>query len=225
MNQQSQAMSFKLNTASAKQVGVNSRIDTKGAYTGVITRAEAVTSSKGTAGIEIAFRSDAGQTADYLNLWLVNSEGKELFGRKVLDALMTCLRTQTIAPQQARVKKWDSDANAEVVAAATVYPELMNKPVGLLLVAEEYEKNNGDTNWKMTIVGAFSHDGLMPVEILDRKSQGLLPKVVEQLRDRPLKKKPSRNSGGYGSDYGGADQYAAASGGGGGGFGDEDIPW
>lgn len=181
---------YQLNPNNAKQVGVGQRIQEKGAYKGTFIRAEAVVSEKGTQGIEFAFKSDMGQTADYLTIWTVNSEGKELYGRKVIDALMTCLALRGINAQQAMVKKYNHETRQEENVKAIVFPELMNKPIGLLLVREEYEKTNGGTDWKMTIVGCFeTQQHLTPKEILERSGPGQLDKMVALLQDRPLKKR------------------------------------
>lgn len=212
---------YNLNPNNAKQVGVAARINEKGAYKGVFTRAEFVQSEKGTQGIEFAFKAESGQTADYLTVWTVSADGKELYGRKVIDALMTCLSLRTIAAKTAQIKKYDAQARQEVMVQATVFPELMNKPIGLLLVREEYQKNNGTTDWKMTIVGCYDpHKLITPKEILEQSGPAQLAKMIAALQDRPLKAKPAaaQHSGGYGGQ---------ASHDTGGGFADmdDDIPF
>ena len=180
---------YTLNTSNAKQVGGGGRIVEKGAYKGVITRAEFVQSEKGTQGIELAFRSDSGQTADYLTLWTVNAQGQELYGRKVVDALRTCFSMRSIAAKQATIKKYDFDARQELPVQTVIFPDLMNKPIGLLLVREEYEKTRGGTDWKMTIVGCYEPTkGLTPKEILEQGPAEQLTKWIAALQDRPLKK-------------------------------------
>ena len=214
---------YNLNPNNAKQVGVAARIQEKGAYKGVFTRAEFVQSDKGTQGIEFSFKAESGQTADYLTVWTVSADGKELYGRKVIDALMTCLSLRTIGAKTAQIKKYDPQAKQEVMVQATVFPELMNKPIGLLLVREEYKKNSGDYDWKMTIVGCYEPNKLItPKEILEQSGPGQLAKMIAVLQDRPFKNKPAaaQQSGGHG----GHDDFSYGTGGGA-NMDDDSIPF
>lgn len=203
-----QAISYQLNPNNAKQVGVSARIQEKGAYKGVFTRAEFAQSDKGTQGIEFSFKTDDGATADYLTVWTHSADGKELYGRKVVDAIMTCMALRSINAKVGQIKKYDHDARGEVVVQTTLFPELMNKPIGLLLVREEYAKGSGGTGWKMTIVGAYEPTkGLTPKEILEQGGPGQLMKMVAALQDRPLKRPVqaygdphAHSSGGFESD-------------------------
>jgi hypothetical protein len=185
-------------TAGARQVGVSARIDEKGAYKGKLILAEAVTSKQGTEGIEFRFKADDGRTADYLSVWTHKSNGEELSGNKIIAAMMVCLRVRSIESQRARVKKWDSNTRAEAEVDAMVFPDLMNKPVGLLIYREEYEKNNGDTDWKSAIALPFDHaTNRTAGEILDQKPEGeALFKMVELLKDRPLRARKGAAAGG-----------------------------
>lgn len=194
---------YNLNPESAKQVGVSSFITEKGAYVGEFTRAEAVVSEQGTHGIELSFRSDTGQTAEYLTIWTVNSEGRETYGRKVLDAIMTALRLRSLEPSAGKVMKWNRTAGREEMTQATLYQSLMGKKIGLLMIAEEYAKTDGSgTGWKMVIVATFDSDtNQTPREILEKKPATALTDMVEALRDKPLKKR--RASAGHGGGAGG----------------------
>lgn len=182
--------SYKLNTENAKQVGQPGRIQERGAYTGVFTRAEAIVSREGTQGIEFAFKSDDGQTADYLTLYTINKDGKEIYGRKVLDAIMTCMKVRDISAQRATVQKYDHTAGREVPCDALIFSSLMNKPIGLMMVREEYEKNDGTTGWKMTIVSPYeASTHKMAREVLEQKPAESFEKILVTLADRPLKRK------------------------------------
>jgi hypothetical protein len=94
----------------------------------------------------------------------------------------------------------------------------MNKPIGLLLRAEEYEKmadgqKTGDTGWRMGLFAIFqAGTELMASEIMARKTAPeQLAKVVVQLADKPLKKQSGARQG----------SAPATSG----GFADDDIPF
>lgn len=190
--------------AGARSVGVSTRITEKGKYKGRFLVAEAVVSTQGTEGIEFRFKSDDGQTADYLTVWTHKKDGTELSGAKLVSAIMVCMQVRNCQPQRATVKKWDSTQRAEVQVDTNVFPEMMGKPIGLLLAREEYLKSNGDTDWKMQIAMPFdATTERTAAEVLDRKpASEALPKLVELLRDRPLKRKAGGNGSGGGGGTG-----------------------
>jgi len=180
--------SYSLNAEGAKSIRATSRLEEKGAYVGTITRAEAVTSSKGTHGVELAFKTDDGRTADYLSLWTVNADGEGLPGRRVLDAIMAVARLRKVSIAPGKVRKWDAAAGQEAEKPAKVLPELTGKRVGLFLVREEYAKNDGTTGWKFIVIGAFDAETqALPVEILEQRPPAGFDGFLASLRDRPLK--------------------------------------
>lgn len=206
---------YNLNTEQARQAdNVSNRITETGKYIGVFTRAEAIKSKQDTEGVEFAFKSSDGQEADFLSLWTHDKTGKEIYGLKMLNAIMTCMKTKTITPTQGHVEKWDGTARNRV--SATIYPELMGKKIGLLLQREEYEKASGGIGSKFNIYGCFEADTeLMASEILDKATKPeKLAKVVTTLADRPARKRQDTQPAG-----------SAASGGS--GFADmaDDIPF
>lgn len=182
-------MEYTLNTEAAKQAdNINQRIDSSGKYMGVLTRAEPITSKKGSKGVDMSFRSDTGATADYLTLWTHNADGKQLQGFNVLMAIMTCLRVRDLKPQDGTVEKWDADQQKRVTMTVPLFKELMGKPLGLLLHMEEYAKTAGGTAWKPMISAPFDKDEFTASEILNKaKAPEILAKMVLSLRDRPLK--------------------------------------
>lgn len=211
------ARSYDLNTKSAAAAdNTMSRIDETGKYVGTLTRAEAVTSKQGTEGVEFSFRADDGATADFLTLWTYNRAGDELPSLKVLNAMMTVLRVKTIRPTQGQVEKWDPDSRSREKVAATIFPELTGKRIGLLLQREEYEKQNGDVGSKMNLYSVFDADSeLTASEILSRRTQPeVLAKMVATLRDKPLKGRSTVTR-----------QATTAPAGNGDAFDDDDIPF
>lgn len=189
-------MNYTLNTEAAKQAdNINSRIDSKGKYLGTFARAEAITSAKGSSGVDFSFKSDTGATADYLTIWTHNGEGKELYGFKLLMAIMTCLRVKQISEKDGEVEKYDPTMKQRVKVMAPLFPDLMNKPVGLLLAMEEYQKKDGSTAWKPTIVAPFDKDGFTASEILSKATKPeTLARMVQALRDRPIKSGAQTNT-------------------------------
>lgn len=179
---------YTLDTDAAKQADTgNGRISETGKYVGMFTKAKKVTSTQGTEGIEFSFEANNGQSADYLTTWTVNKEGKQIYGFKQLMALMTCLKVRTIEPKAGEVEEYDSTAKQMVKHKAEIYPALMNKPVGVLLQMEEYEKKDKSIGTKASFAGFFDpQTEQVAIEILEKSEARVLEKLVSQLV--PIKK-------------------------------------
>ena len=219
-----QTTSYTQNDDNARKVGTSIVINEKGAYEGKFLRAEAVVSTKGTQGIEFDFVTKDGQTAKFLSVWTVNASGEELGGRKVIDAIMKCIGIKTMNLVDAQVTKWDAETRSEVKVRAKVFPELMNKPVGMVLAREEYAAGNGEAKWKNAIVCPFQYrTNLIAGEIIDGKPAEGLDKILRVLRDRPMK----TGASGYPRSAQQRPQATGAAAGGGSGFDDmdDDIPF
>jgi len=208
-------MDYTLNPEAAKQAdNLFSRIEEKGEYLGMLTRAEPITSKKGSKGVDFSFKSDAGATADYLTIWTHNGDGKQLQGFNTLMAMMTCLRVKELKAEQGEVEKYDSDEKKRVKVQVPLFKVMMNKPLGLLMHMEEYEKTAGGTAWKPAISAPFDADEFTASEILNKAKQPeTLAKMVKALRDRPLKNGSAKPAQSYESENPGA------------GFEDSDIPF
>lgn len=183
-------MSYELDTNQARAADQRGGfINETGKYFGKIIRAEEIKASSGTKGIDFSFASNTGQQAKFA-LYTEKSDGSRInIGHAFVMALMTCLKVRSIKPMPMKVKKWSKDANAEIDATAPCFPDLMSKDIGLLLEAEQYEKNSGDVGIRMVLAGVFQADTeLTASEVLDKKtSPEQLPKMVSMLRYRPLK--------------------------------------
>ena len=182
-------MDYTLNPEAAKQAdNMFSRIEEKGKYLGTLTRAEQIVSKKGSKGVDFSFKTDTGATADYLTVWTHNGEGKQLQGFNTLMAIMTCLRVKELKAEQGEVEKYDSEEKKRIKVQVPLFKVMMNKPVGLLIHMEEYEKTAGGTAWKPAISAPFDADEYTASEILNKAKQPeTLAKMVQALRDRPLK--------------------------------------
>lgn len=197
-------MDYQLDTSAAKKADqINSRIEVSGKYLGVLTRAEPITSTKGSSGVDMSFKSDDGATADYLTIWTHNKDGKQLQGFNTLMAIMTCLRVKELKPEEGEVEKYDKDEQKRVKVRVPLFKNLMNKQFGLLIHMEEYEKTAGGTAWKPQISAPFDAEEFTASEILNKAQKPeTLAKMVQALRDRPLKQsstKPSSTSNNGGS--------------------------
>ena len=182
-------MEYTLDTNAAKQADqLFSKIEQKGRYLGMLTRAEQVVSKKGSKGVDLSFKTETGATADYLSIWTHNNEGKQLQGFNLLMAIMTCLRVKGLKAELGEVEKYDNDLKQKAKSQVLLFKELMNKPLGLLIHMEEYEKTAGGTAWKPAISAPFDKDGFTASEILSKATKAeTLGKMEQSIRDRPLK--------------------------------------
>lgn len=189
-----------------------------GKYVGVFTQAEDIKAKTGTRGVALTFQSNSGQKAR-LSLYTVKPDGEKIMGHQALMAIMTCLKLRSIKPVAGAVSQWDRDANAEVSRPAQVFPELTQKPIGVLLETEDYLKQNGDIGTRMVLKNVFqANTELTATEILDTKTQpAQLPILVASLRHRAIKNHKPRPAG----------HAPATAVGGGSGFDDmdDDIPF
>lgn len=206
---------YSLNTTAARQAEERSgRINEIGKFVGTFTRAEDVVSSRDTRGIDFAFETPERQSANF-TLWTFNADGKELYGFKQLQSLMTCLRVKEMAPKKAIVRKWDRTAGGMVDVEGLIFEALMNNPIGILFETEEYAKNDGSVGSK--VMPAYFFDAkseLTASEILDKKvTPAQLAKLVMTLRHRPLRGKAASAASN------------AAPAGAGGSVDDDDIPF
>jgi hypothetical protein len=191
-------MNYELDTGSARKADQRGgMISETGKYIGRFVRAEEITTDKGTKGIDFSFVSKDNLKTRFA-LYTEKKDGSRIsIGYAFVMALMTCLKLRGMKPAETRVKKWDNDANAEVDVVAPCYTELMNKDIGVLLEAEEYEKTNGSIGKRMVLAGVFqAQSELTASEVLDQKVKAeQLPKMVASLRDRPLKgNRPAQRS-------------------------------
>lgn len=173
--------------AARKADQTGNRITEIGKYVGTFTQAEDITASTGTKGVALRFDSN-GQQAN-LSLYTKKADGTEIMGLQALMAIMTCLRLRNIQPQAGTVKHWDNDTKQEVTKQAKVFPDLCNKPIGLLLETEDYTKQDSSLGTRMVIAGIFQADTeLTASEILDQKTTPeQLEKMIARLRHRPVK--------------------------------------
>lgn len=208
--------SYTLDAEQARAAGVSNRITETGKYVGKFTRAEEVVSRSKTEGVEFTFESNDGRTADFLTCWTYNEAGDALYGLKVLNAVLTCLRVKQITPSKMQIQGRDG------VRQANGFPDLMGKPIGLLLQREDYIKTDGLATFKFNIALPFEASSeLTAGEILSKATSPVgLAKATAALRDKAPRAAAPRTNTTYAST-----SHAANGGGAGLADIDDDIPF
>lgn len=169
-----------------------------GKYIGTFTRAEKLVSkNKGTHGIGFTFESTGKQSTRF-DVWTIDASGKHLGGFKAVNAIMACMKLRLLTEAQGKVERYNWDTQQKDIVDATIFPDLMGKPVGLVLQKTEYEKvreghKTGETGWRLELLAPFSAEGEFTAsEILDRKTKPeKLASIIATLADRPLKNRPA----------------------------------
>lgn len=185
------APAYKLNANEAREGSgrLSSWISATGGYAGMFTKAKSITASTGATGIEFDFLSKNAEQATF-TLYTHNKEGEAIYGMKQLQALMAVLALQGINPRVGLYEEWDHDEKAKVKKNGEIYPDLMNKPVGVVFQMEEYESTQDGTIKKRPNFFAPFHAQTkqMAAEILDQKPAAFLDKVLMSLKDKLIKK-------------------------------------
>jgi hypothetical protein len=191
-------MSLDLDTNLARQADrFNSSIKESGKYVGVITRAEKLISKKNTEGLGISFKSENDETANYLDLYTVNAEGKKLPSMNIVQAILCCTRTKSANEGAIEFEAWDKDSKKVVKKSTNGYPDLMGKKIGLLLQKElSTNEQTGEDVERMVIYGVFEPSSeLTASEILDKKTVSeVLPKMLTSLMNKPVNDRREKKS-------------------------------
>ena len=185
-----------LNTNSAKQADVvNTAIKESGKYIGVITRAEALKSKNGNDGVGISFRSDSGETADYLDLYMGETDGKPWPGSNTVNAILCCLKLKQTPTGKVKFERWDANAKARVEVTVDGFPDIQGKKIGLLL-KQELTTYKGKDQTKLNIYGVFNAETeLTASEILAQATKPeKLAKMVQALSANPVKDTRTKGS-------------------------------
>lgn len=180
--------------SAASADSIASSIRETGKYIGVFTRAEKLLSKNGTQGVGLSFKTEDGQTADYLDLYIQNAAGEDLPSLKTVNAIMACLGLRTAEEGNVSFEKWNKAAGAREKVSAIGYPDFMNKKIGLLLQKELHTDQHGDEKDRVIIYGVFNASNeLTASEILNRRTTPeKLPQILQTLMARPVKDSRSR---------------------------------
>jgi len=197
---------FKLDQGAARAADNKSAyIDREGKYIGTFVRAEYMDKqSTGSTGIGLTFKSGDGAEAQfYINLSYQHGTRND-GGHSLLNAIMACLRLNDVAaPSQISFEKWDKDAGQRVKTQAPGFPELMNKPIGIL-IQMEIEKNSEKGDPRPTLYAPFEASSEKTAsEVLDRercREPVKLEKMLEAIIRKPIVDKRPKGGQSHHSD-------------------------
>lgn len=221
---------YQLNASAAREAeNISNYLSESGKYKGKFIRAEKlISAAKGTHGVGFTFESDSKQTTRF-DIWTMSAQNEHLMGYKAINAIMVCMKLKTLTIDRAEVERTDWDTKQKYKEEAEVFPELLNSPIGLVLVNTEYEKmregrKTGETGWRLELVAPFeASTEFTASEILDRATQPKkLASLVALLADRPLRNRPAQRQ-----EAGGRNDAPPAGHPANGGFNspDDDIPF
>lgn len=166
-------------------------IDEAGKYIGDFTRAEYMEKQEtGSTGIGFTYKTRDGAEGNlYVNLTYQHGTRND-GGYAIVNAIMACLKLRAVgAPQPIKFEKWNSDTKQREEVTAPGFPELMGKPIGLLLQME-IEKTSTTGMERPIIYAPFSAESEKTAsEILDPKCMApvKLAKMVQQLMKKPVR--------------------------------------
>ncbi|TDS82586.1 hypothetical protein [Comamonas sp. JUb58] len=195
-------------TAAREAENFSSYLAETGKYKGKFIRAEKlVSANKGTHGVGFTFESDSKQTTRF-DIWTMSAQGEHLMGFKTINAIMACMKVKGVTVAKAEVDRFDYTTKQSYKEQAEVFPELVNRPIGLVLQKTEYEKmregrKTGETGWRLELTAPFeAATEFTAAEIMDRATQPKkLASIMSSIADRPLKNRPVAQASHSSNDY------------------------
>ncbi|MEX2964703.1 hypothetical protein [Microbulbifer sp. TYP-18] len=197
------AYNYQLNANDAREGsgGGNHRIHESGAYIGVLTKAKHIVATTGAVGVECEFESKAGEQARF-TLYTHNKSGEVIYGCKQLQALMAVLKLRDIRPQLATIEEYDFDTRQVAKVQAEIFPDLMNRPVGIVFQIEEYLNGSGEVKQRPNFYAPYNAEtSQLAIELLDQEPAKKLEKILQNLQDKklPAQTRPPATSIGSGN--------------------------
>lgn len=170
-------------------------IQQTGAYVGTIVAATQYKAQSGAEMMNISFLSSSGEKAPYLSICYKKIDGSNNdIGINQINALMACMKVTQTAPVIGTIQVWDKGAGTEIPQQATVFPELMNKPVGLFL-QRELSTYNGEDKDKVVFYAPFCADTQQTAqELLDNIPASSIEKMKGTVKDYDKRKKGAQTN-------------------------------
>jgi len=178
-------MKFSLDPKGARSVGKAQMIDISGAYEGVFKDAYFIRTRSGAGFMHFDFLSVEGQRCN-ISMCVQKINGEATFNRAIVDAIMTVLRLKEVVSVSGDVNRNGT------VTPVDRFPELIDKPIGLLLQRIN-DPSNERYPYSMNIVTPFDKTTKMTAaEILDRATEAkAMEKRLATLKDRTLRVRTS----------------------------------
>lgn len=183
-------MDFSLDTKAAASFGKGSQfISESGKYVGKFYRAAHRVSQQGTLGVDLLFRTDTGETADYITLWHTKANGERLSGFGAIQALQTCLRIRGAKKGPHNAEEWDKNSKTYIKKTVEGYPDFCGKNIGVVIQETLEDDGKGGERKGKHIVGFFeASTELTAAEILGKATKpGALEKQLAWLATHPVK--------------------------------------
>lgn len=146
-----------------------------GAYAGRITAAVyGASANKGTKFIELTFESNEGTEFNYLTLYYAKQDGTEVKGgASMINAIMGITKTRQLTEQKLQG------------VDGTIAPELIGKPIGLILQKVLYTKGDGSEGYKFEIRLPFSPQTRQTLkELVENKPAQMVDRILSTLTDK-----------------------------------------
>lgn len=160
---------------------------TTGAYVGTFTRVAYISTDEGAEGLEFEFEGP-GQGKAQFNIWTKSKAGEQTFGYNQLQALMYLMGVKSLKSQPGKVRSYVDGKWEEVEGER--FPDLENKPVGVVLQKELTSKKSGGDSFRWNLVGQFQPETrLTASELKDRVNKpAKLDKILRNLKDKDSRK-------------------------------------
>lgn len=169
-----------------------SQLTEPGAYVGQFKNVWDIVSEKtGTEGL--AFECSVPGTGDVeFSLYTFREDGTPIFGKNFVDAMQFLFGIKELKGEPGLVSKYDAEEKKRVEVEGVVYPELCNKPIGLVFEQELYSTNKGGTGSRLNLKGVYQPESrLMVSEIKEKK---IKPVKLDRLLTQVARPKDSRKS-------------------------------
>lgn len=205
---------YQLDKASAENgSGSASNFLEEGLHDVTIFQAYEIVASTGTKGVRIDFKSKQGANRQ-LTFYVQNAAGEKIFGMDQLHAIMAATKTKQLNAVQGVVTYYDFDTKKEQQKQVMILPELVNKPLSVILHKEANKNpNDGITRIQYSMTAPLVAGTLQTAfEVLNSKEAKQHTALIEAALKRSEKAvdevaraqagNPQPASPSAGSDYG-----------------------
>jgi hypothetical protein len=171
-------------SAAAKADSLANRIE-QGPSIGTFTMVNSITAGTGAEGVHFEFEGEDGGKTGF-DLYTMK-DGKPLFGMNFIQAMQTILGLRGLKSVPGKHEAWVEGKREEV--SGEIFPDLMNKPIGIVMQKELYTKQDGNDASRFNLAGVFHpKTKLLASEIREKKAA---PEKLDKML-RSLKTKDSR---------------------------------